>query len=174
LNSSRRGRSQPIRSSLGGVSATRSRGMGDLGSTTLDTAALMMRGISEDEQISMAIAASLQDQSDNENKEALGEDQEGEEEHPNGTSSSKIIASSGSVKLQQKLVEASSSSSSSSSSFIPLIELKQQGIGSNGGGDEASTITELARVVTDNASTDEKDSSDGTVNKDTTLNGIAA
>merc|ERR1712085_126392 len=100
-----------------------------------------MRGISEDEQISMAIAASLQDQSDNENKEALGEDQEGEEEHPNGTSSSKIIASSGSVKLQQKLVEASSSS------FIPLIELKQQGIGSNGGGDEASTITELARVV---------------------------
>merc|ERR1712238_310617 len=132
--------------------------------------ALMMRGISEDEQISMAIAASLQDQSDNENKDASGEDQEGEEEHPNGTSSSKIIASSGSVKLQQKLVEASSSSSSS----IPLIELKQQGIGSNGGGDEASTITELARVVTDNASTDEKDSSDGTVNKDTTLNGIAA
>jgi len=172
LNSSRRGRSQPIRSSLGGVSATRSRGMGDLGSTTLDTAALMMRGISEDEQISMAIAASLQNQSDNKNNDASGEDQEVEEEHTNGTSSSKSIASNGSIKLQQKLVEASSSSSSSSS--IPLIELKQQGIGSNGGGDEASTITELARVVTDNASTDEKDSSDGTVNKDTTLNGIAA
>jgi len=147
--------------------------MGGMGSAALDAASLMMRGISEDDQISMAIAASLQDQSDSNNNDDLGEDQEGEEEHTNGTSSSKSIASSGSIKVQQELVEASSSSSSSSSS-IPLIELKQLGVVSNGGGDEASTITELARVVTDSASTDEKVSSDGTVNKDTTPNGIAA
>jgi len=173
LNSSRRGRGQPIRSSLGGFSATRHRGMGGMGgmgSAALDATALMMRGISEDDQISMAIAASLQDQSDNNNNDDSGEDQEGEEEHTNGTSSSKSIASSCSINVQQELVDASSSSSSS----IPLIELKQQGIVSNGGGDEASTITELARVVTDSASTDEKVSSDGTVNKDTTPNGIAA
>jgi len=120
LNSSRRGRSQPIRSSLGGFSATRHRGMGGMGSAALDNAALMMRGISEDEQISMAIAASLQNQSDNKNNDASGEDQEVEEEHTNGTSSSKSIASNGSIKLQQKLVEASSSSSSSSSSSLLL------------------------------------------------------
>ncbi|OEU19985.1 hypothetical protein FRACYDRAFT_148429, partial [Fragilariopsis cylindrus CCMP1102] len=67
LNSSRRGRVQLMRSSLGALSAARQRGMG---SVTLDTASLMMRGLSEDDQISMAIAASLQDQSANDSNEA--------------------------------------------------------------------------------------------------------
>jgi len=171
LHLSRRGRGHLMRSSLGGLSAIRHRGMG---SATLDTAALMMRGISEEDQISMAIAASLQEQSDNNNNDASGEDQEREEERTNVISNSNSVAGTGSTEVQQDSVEASSSSLSSSSSSIALIELKQKGIGSSGSGDEASTITELARVVTDSAATNGKVSSDDTANNDSILNGIAA
>ena len=40
-----------------------------MGDTALDTAALLMRGISEEDQVAMAIAASLQDQNTNDNEE---------------------------------------------------------------------------------------------------------
>ena len=158
LNSSRRGRVQLMRSSLGALSAARQRGMG---SVTLDTASLMMRGLSEDDQISMAIAASLQDQSANDSNEASGDDHyheegEEEEEEERANSSSENIADVVSAEVQHDSVEASSSSlsSSSSSSSIALVVPKQQeSIVSDGSGYEESTIIELARVVTDSAAT---------------------
>jgi hypothetical protein len=60
------------RTSTFGGAARYFRGMGD---TALDTASMMMRGISEEEQIAMAIAASLQEQTINgstQNSEANG------------------------------------------------------------------------------------------------------
>jgi len=166
-----------MRSSLGALSAARQRGMG---SVTLDTASLMMRGLSEDDQISMAIAASLQDQSANDSNEASGDDhEEGEEEEERANSSSENIADVVSAEVQHDSVEASSSSlssSSSSSSSIALVVPKQQeGIVSDGSGHEESTIIELARVVTDSAATtNAKVSLDDTANNETILNGIVA
>lgn len=48
----------------------RSRERQSMGDTALDTAALLMRGISEEDQVAMAIAASLQDQNTNDNEES--------------------------------------------------------------------------------------------------------
>lgn len=47
----------------------RSRERQSMGDTAMDTAALLMRGISEEDQVAMAIAASLQDQNTNDNEE---------------------------------------------------------------------------------------------------------
>jgi hypothetical protein len=57
-------RNQAGRTSTFGGAARYFRGMGD---AALDTASMMMRGISEEEQIAMAIAASLQEQNNNPN-----------------------------------------------------------------------------------------------------------
>ena len=49
--------------------------------TALDTAAMLMRGISEEEQIAMAIAASLQDSNENQAGEASETESTGEAEN---------------------------------------------------------------------------------------------
>lgn len=72
-------RFQAGRASTFGGAARYFRGMGD---AALDTASMMMRGISEEEQIAMAIAASLQEQNGNPNT------QDSEADDENGTSDS--------------------------------------------------------------------------------------
>ena len=77
LNSSRRSRNQLFRAGLG----SGSRGASTMPDTALDTAAMLMRGISEEEQIAMAIAASLQDSNENQAGEASETESTGEAEN---------------------------------------------------------------------------------------------
>lgn len=167
-SSSRRQRNL-MRSSLGALAARQNHGMGDV---ALDTASLMMRGISEEEQISMAIAASMQDQQsdddDDDNSNSNGNEASGEgdkctsnsENNSNADSSSDDNAGS---ELHPDSVE-DSSLPLSSSPIAPVTEPLNQQLKQLGSGDEASTITELARVVTDSAAP----------NADAIINGIAA
>jgi len=157
LRSSRRQRNQLMRSGLGSF-GMRNRGMGDV---ALETASMMMRGISEEEQISMAIAASMRDQETAESDEGNDEEESSEVDSSNSGNDSPAEDSS-----DDSGADSSSSASSSpqpstaqSSGDASQPQLKHQG-----NGDEASTITELARVVTDT----------GAPNADTILNGIAA
>jgi len=122
---------------------------------------MMMRGISEEEQISMAIAASMRDQETAESDEGNDEEESSEVDSSNSGNDSPAEDSS-----DDSGADSSSSASSSpqpstaqSSGDASQPQLKHQG-----NGDEASTITELARVVTDT----------GAPNADTILNGIAA
>mmetsp|Transcript_55079 Transcript_55079/g.133822 ORF Transcript_55079/g.133822 Transcript_55079/m.133822 type:complete len:608 (-) Transcript_55079:247-2070(-) len=70
----------------------RRRARGLMGNTALETASMMMRGISEEEQIAMAIAASLQDQ----NSDNGGDDNNnGDDENNSDSSESSSEESSG-------------------------------------------------------------------------------
>jgi len=167
LRSSRRQRNPLMRSNLESV--------------TLDTATMMMRGISEEEQISMAIAASMQDQqsadssdddddddgnddsNDDSNNDANDDGNEADGGDETGTINSNSENNSHAGSNSDNIADLSEDSSSSPSiTQVPGAgsqQLKQQGSGG-----ETSTITELARVVTDAH----------TPNTDTILNGIAA
>ena len=50
------------------------------GDTTLDTAALLMRGLTEEDQLAMAIAASLQEQTNSQTTSSTGESEDGRSE----------------------------------------------------------------------------------------------
>jgi hypothetical protein len=161
LRSSRRQRNQLTRSGLGSF-GMRNRGMGDV---AIETASMMMRGISEEEQISMAIAASMRDQ-----ETADGDDgDEGNDEEESSEVDSSNSENDSPAEDSSDDSGADSSEDSSSSSPPPSIaqssgEGSQPQLKHQVNGDEASTITELARVVTDT----------GAPNADTILNGIAA
>jgi len=122
----------------------------------LGTASMMMHGISEEEQLSMAIAASMQDQQNVQNDSDNSIVAEGSNEMDvtisNSDNNDRTPANSDS---RAESLEDSSSSVAQG----PGETLKLQ---SNG--DEESTITELARVVTDT----------GSPNADSIFNGIAA
>jgi hypothetical protein len=161
LRSSRRQRNQLTRSGLGSF-GMRNRGMGDV---AIETASMMMRGISEEEQISMAIAASMRDQ-----ETADGDDgDEGNDEEESSEVDSSNSENDSPAEDSSDDSGADSSEDSSSSSPPPSIaqssgEGSQPQLKHQVNGDEASTITELARVVTDT----------GAPNADTILNGIEA
>ena len=117
----------------------------NMGDVALATAGMMMQGISEEEQIAMAIAASMQDQqqtttssSDNASDETTEDENDTETNDSDGSTSN-------SNTTEENAAESSSSSEES--------EVETPAIKPQGSGDEASTITELARVVTDNADT---------------------
>jgi len=147
FRTSRRQRSQFMRSNV------RHRGMNDV---ALGTASMMMHGISEEEQLSMAIAASMQDQqivqNDGDNSIVAEVSNEMDATISNSDNNDRTPANSDSRA-------DSLENSSSSVAQGPGEQLKRQ---SNG--DEESTITELARVVTDTSSP----------NADSIFNGIAA
>ncbi|KAG7369309.1 hypothetical protein IV203_032052 [Nitzschia inconspicua] len=109
---------------------------GLMSDAALDTASMMMRGISEEEQIAMAIAASLQEQSTT---------QPNRDEQSNSSESSSSSEESSSIEenvTSDTPFESNGLSGSTSSSAGQ--ESQEQG-----NGHEATTITELARVVTD-------------------------
>jgi hypothetical protein len=135
-------RQQLARTAGLGASARR-RGVPD---AALDTASLMMRGISEEEQIAMAIAASLQDQN-NGNEDAR--DTSGESEDSSSSSSSEGSNTSG-----DRSEESESSFSSNTDAPVAAAAAGNQNESSEsspeaGNGDGAMTISDLARVVTD-------------------------
>ena len=106
----------------------------------LDTASLMMRGISEEEQIAMAIAASLQDQSTENGDTDEANDGESEENNslssPENGSEDNNLSSTGNSNT---VIEPSNST---------VTDRRQEiGIG-------ATTISDLARVVTDSGRQD--------------------
>ncbi|KAL3923326.1 MAG: hypothetical protein SGILL_001720 [Bacillariaceae sp.] len=104
----------------------RSRGVSD---AALDTASLMMRGISEEEQIAMAIAASLQPNAADDNN--------------NSSSSSSSESRSGGSGSPSTDSENTTSEQSGSTGREPSSGREEEiGIG-------ATTISDLARVVTD-------------------------
>jgi len=137
VRSGRRQRNNIMRSSFGSLSL-RHRGMGDV---ALDTANMMMRGISETEQISMAIAASMRDQE-------VAQSDEDDDSESDGSNDTDVVSST-------------TENDNNSDSNIDNSGDPSEGEGSR---DEASTITELARVVTDAHAPD----------GDTILNRIAA
>lgn len=162
LRSGRRQRNHLMRSSFGS-SFLRHRGMGDV---ALDTANMMMHGISEEEQISMAIAASMRDQ-DN------AQSDEEDENESNGSNDTEVTSSTienntnndASVDDTVDSLENSPSQVSPSEVSPPdVVETGRQQLKQEGNADEASTITELARVVTDTHAP----------NEDSILNGVAA
>jgi hypothetical protein len=164
LRSSRRHRNQFLRSSLGSL-RNRERGMG-MNDVTLDTASMMMRGISEEEQISMAIAASMQDQQGGADSDDLGDNDDNENNEADGkneigSSSSNISSSSSSDSSNS---ENNRHAGSNSDSTANVTEASSSPPSSIAQIPEASTITELARVVTDSCSPD----------ADTILNGVTA
>ncbi|KAL3924256.1 MAG: hypothetical protein SGILL_001154 [Bacillariaceae sp.] len=136
-----RRRNQVARAAGLGTSA-RSRGSTN---AALDTASMMMRGISEEEQIAMAIAASLNEQnSTNNNETAETGNQQG------GSSSSSSFESESEASL-----ESESSSSSDSDAGSAAVAALTAGATVTSNRDEtehlaeAATISDLARVVTD-------------------------
>lgn len=106
---------------------------------TLDTANMMMRGISEEDQVAMAIAASLQEQntSSTNNDQTQNEPGAGSSSLEEGSSSSEESDSTGSI-------------GGGGAAAVPPVASPTAVEQCNG--DEAITITELARVVTDSAS----------------------
>ena len=158
MRSSRRQRHQFMRSGLGSL-AVRHRGMGDV---AMGTASLMMRGISEEEQINMAIAASMRDHENPENaetdeEESNADDETNEVDNENADTSEEGSQDSSSDNQAEMTDDAESNVAEEEEEEEPQMKVP-------GSGDEASTITELARVVTDTRSPD----------ADTILNGIAA
>mmetsp|Transcript_3751 Transcript_3751/g.7798 ORF Transcript_3751/g.7798 Transcript_3751/m.7798 type:complete len:532 (-) Transcript_3751:227-1822(-) len=152
MRSSRRQRHQFMRSGLGSL-AVRHRGMGDV---AMGTASLMMRGISEEEQINMAIAASMRDHENPENAETDEEESNADDE-TNEVDDENADTSEDSSSDNQAEMTDDAESNVAEEEEEPQMKVP-------GSGDEASTITELARVVTDTRSPD----------ADTILNGIAA
>jgi hypothetical protein len=147
----RRRRRQRVSRAAGVSSSARSRGM--MGDAALDTVSMMMRGISEEEQIAMAIAASLQEQNNaasNETENAIDDDISGgsASSSDDGHSSSSEESSSSPLEdgelSSENTHEQLLAGSSTTSTTVPQ-ETAPQEIG-----DEATTITELASVVTDN------------------------
>lgn len=131
LRSSRRQRHPFLRSGLG----LRNRGMSDV---AMATASLMMRGISEEEQMAMAIAASMREQEQpntDENNNADGD------EHDNADTDEIVETNSDASESAEE-----DENEAEASAPLPQVESKHR--------DEESTITELARVVTDSAETD--------------------
>jgi len=126
-----------MRSSFGSLSL-RHRGMGDV---AIDTASMMMHGISEEEQISMAIAASMQDQ----------EHAQSDEEDDNESNGSIGTGVTSSTTEDNNNSDQSADDTVDPSEFSPseVAENGRQQLKREGNADEASTITELARVVTD-------------------------
>lgn len=155
LSSSQR-RNQNSRSAAFSGAARYFRGMGD---AALDTASMMMRGISEEEQIAMAIAASLQEQSNTESTQTV-EGNDGNETSDVSENDSRLRDSGESHGLQIESVDRAASEVVVDPS-LSLGEADHRcGEVSNPSslqGDqetidsavEATTITELARVVTD-------------------------
>ena len=142
LRSSRRQRHPFSRSGLG------MRSRGGMSDVAMATASLMMRGISEEEQMAMAIAASMRDQEQpsDENDQDDDEQDNDQAEETNGNDTE---------EENQEENEAESEAQAPTTQAPQVIESKQVS------GDVESTITELARVVTDNGT-------------DTILNGISA
>jgi hypothetical protein len=144
------------------VSSGRSQGM--MPQATLDAASFLMRGVSEEEQIAMAIAASLQEQQQISGFNNNSQDRvDHRENSSSSTSSSGRGDNSGShVEDSSSSNEASEHETSTGNTLVeydtnPLNELSEagqetryssgwEGEASNNG---ATTITELARVVTD-------------------------
>ena len=151
-------------------SRSRNRGMGEV---AMGAASLMMLGISEEEQMAMAIAASMQDQEEAHTPTSEIEDETNDEnqetDQNNETDNSVSIGSVsiGSVSSSNSIEQGSpdgSDNSADSSEDPPSQDQEPPHLKEEGSGDEESTITELARVVTDSRSPD----------ADTILNGIAA
>lgn len=113
-------------------SSARHRGL--MTEATLDTANMMMRGISEEDQVAMAIAASLQEQS------AASTNAHTQNEH-----------GAGSASLEESSSSSEESTSAGSNGDAPAPPDASPPAGEQCNGDEAVTITELARVVTDSA-----------------------
>lgn len=138
------------RSLAGGSSSVRRLNRGLMGDTALSTASMMMRGISEEEQIAMAIAASLQDQNssnmdNNDNDAAANTAMANEESSSSGRSSNDDDDDDTNPSIRR----ADGTQDNSNSSTID-------------GDSEANTITELAEVVTSGASGGQSDLAIGT------------
>jgi len=179
LRTSRRQRNPLMRSGLGGLSM---RPRGGMGNVALETASMMIQGISEEEQIAMAIAASMQDQqtvpsddNDDENDDNDGDndsdddddnddDADDDNESNESEGSSEVDTSTSNSENSDEVGLDSSEDSSSSPSIPQIPEAESEPLMQQGSGDEASTITELASVVTDTH----------TPNSDTIPNGIAS
>ena len=142
LRSSRRQRHPFIRSGLG------MRSRGGMSDVAMATASLMMRGISEEEQMAMAIAASMRDQ-EQPSDENDQDDDEQEDDQAEETNSNDV------EEPNHEKNEAVSEAQAPTTQATQVIESKQVS------GDVESAITELARVVTDHGT-------------DTILNGISA
>jgi hypothetical protein len=142
LNASRR--RHLIERAAGSGSAARHRGL--MAEAALDTASMMMRGISEEEQIAMAIAASLEEQQNTSNDAENAEEAEG-----GGSSSSSGDNSndSGSISSNSRVDDATLPSNDTQSSVHAQSSLGSHQASEQGNGNEATTINELARVVTD-------------------------
>jgi hypothetical protein len=132
--------------------ASSARHRGTMAGAALDTVTMMMRGISEEEQIAMAIAASLQEQSNTTSDENAMVDN-------NVARSSSIDDSLGSSSSEESspsrlgdggiLSSVNTHDQPLSGSSVMLNTATQESAAQENG-DEATTITELARVVTDN------------------------
>ena len=146
LGESRR-RQQFARAAGLGVSSRSRAGIPD---AALDTASLMMRGISEEEQIAMAIAASLQEQN-NDN----GNDSEGGSESSSSSPSSEE-SSNNSGESSEESESSSSSNAGAAGLALPSADEHSTSQSSVAAALDASdregagnTISDLARVVTD-------------------------
>mmetsp|Transcript_14913 Transcript_14913/g.30729 ORF Transcript_14913/g.30729 Transcript_14913/m.30729 type:complete len:461 (-) Transcript_14913:653-2035(-) len=161
LRPSRRQRNQTTRSNPGSLSI-RHRAMGNV---ALDTANLMMRGISEEEQIAIAIAASMQDQQDaaennDDDEQADGSDEAvavaTTSETPSNTVNTAIVAAA--EGLEPDSVEDSSSTNETVAQ-TPGQQPEQQD-----SGNRETKIKELVNVIADPRAPD----------TDAVPNGIAA
>jgi len=150
LSSGRR-RNQIPRSGLG--SSARARGV--MPEAALDTATLMMRGISEEEQIAMAIAASLQDQSAGNSTDGVEGNEEENASPPDsggGSSTSDGEGMDGRVSSNAEDLQVESAAEGVVVDQDAAEALPTDRVSSDTAtGVEATTITELARVVTDGA-----------------------
>jgi hypothetical protein len=135
--------------------ASSARHRGTMAGAALDTVTMMMRGISEEEQIAMAIAASLQEQSNTTSDET----EQNAMDDNNVASSPSIddsLGSSSSGESSLPLLGDGEMSSSVNTHDQPpsgssvMLNTATQESAAQENGDEATTITELARVVTDN------------------------